>query len=414
MITPETSDKLIIALEPECAFIGAMRVFKSNQSVYSAHKKFLIVDCGGGTIDITGHEILSIDPLSVREIICPDGGHLGSTLIDQRFFEFLKEFFGDHRYTEISNMQEFVDLEKIWEEAKLGFSFDQNATEFIRINLATVCYGFSKEEIQRYTDIWNSRSPDKQIRKFGGRVIGLSYDLMMSFFEKPIEDIIKKVDDVISRNNTQLNNLNYIIMAGGFCKNKHLIKRMNQVFHDTKNITILLGRDPDLLIVKGAAIFGCDPDAIIKTRKAKYTFGVDATVVYDKWNNLHKKYKNLKYRGSDNKERLDVIIVHGRIGDDVNVGTTVPKKKLFPVTAEQNEINMNVYISSQLDPFHVSEDGNKKLAQVCVPLNMNVPHRERGIYVEFSFATTEVVCSIYSLTGEFLNRIVLDYSKFFG
>lgn len=414
MIKPETSGKLIIALEPECAFIGAMRAYRYDPEIYCPNKKFLIVDCGGGTIDITGHEILSVDPLTVREIIRPDGDHFGSNIINDEILNFIKDFLGEERYTEISHLQEFVELEKTIEEAKVSFAFDPTSNELTRINLATVLYKYGKDLMGQLIESWNDNHPDSQIATCGKQAIGLSHDLMMSFFQDLIESIIQKVAQVINDNQDELSNLNYIIMAGGFCKNIHLNKRMNEEFHDEKNIKILLCKEADLLIVRGAAIFGCDPSSIIKIRKAKYTFGISYAAIFDITNEIHMKFQNYRFISSDGNVRIRAFKIHGKIGDDIEVDRTTTKSFLAPVSPDQTSVCVEIFVSDKLDPVCVYEEGVRKLATANnIELDMSEPFQNRGVIVKFSFGFTEVICCVYSLTGQFLRRISLDFSQIF-
>lgn len=414
MIKPESSDKLIIALEPECAFIGAMKAFKSDTSIYLKDKKFLIVDCGGGTIDITGHQIQSIDPLTVKEIICPDGGHLGSTLIDKNFFDFLKDFLGNKIFEEIKSIQEFVDLEKTCEECKLNFTFDPATSQMTRINLASVFYNYDKSILEQMVDNWNTRNPNLYVKKYGNHVIGLSYDLMMTFFKKPVSEIIEKVESVVNANRSELSCLDFIILAGGYCKNKYLITRMNEVFHDQKKIRILISKEPDLLIVRGAAIYGCNPNSIIKVRKAKYTFGIGISAEYDPQNEKHVKFRHKTYV-RNGVTRLSSFLVFGKKGDDIKVGENIPSKGYFPLDKNHEDTHVEILVSSKDDPIYRNEDGVKVLATADnLKFDMSVPYGDRGFRVGFSFGSSEIICSICSLSGEFISRLTLDYSEIFG
>lgn len=274
MISEEQSDKLIIALEPECAFLGSLRCIDNQDDFFAPNKKFLMVDSGGGTIDITAHEIVSIKPLELKELIAPNGGDLGSTIIDKKFFEFLKKFLGNSSYNALSKTETFVELEKKWEECKINFSFDSVADEFTRINMSAVLLELElKNNFSDLIDKWNEDNPNYIVKKCGGVTMGISYDLMLSFFIEPIESIINKVKEVFDGHQDELQDLKYLLMAGGYSKNIHLQKRMNEEFHDVHGLKVLIPKEPDLLIVRGAAIFGANPESVVKSRKAKYTFG---------------------------------------------------------------------------------------------------------------------------------------------
>ena len=50
----------------------------------------MVLDCGGGTIDITSHLVESSDPLQLSELAEPCGGAWGSSIVDSRFKAFLQ------------------------------------------------------------------------------------------------------------------------------------------------------------------------------------------------------------------------------------------------------------------------------------------------------------------------------------
>lgn len=414
MIRKEISQNLVIALEPECAFISTMNSLKFNEEIYKPNKRFLVIDCGGGTLDITGHQIKTTDPLTVREIMCPDGDYLGSTLVDSRFFDFFKVFLGLERFNAVKNLQEFIEIEKKWEYSKINFSFDRVLDEITRLNLSRIAlHENNKHLIKELVEMWNANNKEMNIKLCAAQSIGLPFDLMMSFFDKPVQNIIDKISDVISSNFDQLQFLDYIILSGGFCRNKLLVQRIFQEFGSKMNIKIILQRDPDLLIVKGAALYGSKPNAVFKVRKAKYTYGVRYDEVYHEANKVHQQYKNVRYRAMDGKYRISAIRVHGRIGDNIEVNKMVSKSYLRPMTSSQVDIRVQVYISKHKNPFYINEEGNKCLAEVVVSLDKSLPLRERSICVTFSFGATEVFCSVYKATGEFICNLPLDYSKFF-
>ncbi len=50
----------------------------------------MIVDAGGGTIDITCHEMLGKNK-PLKELVPPSGGPWGSSYVNENFIHFLKE-----------------------------------------------------------------------------------------------------------------------------------------------------------------------------------------------------------------------------------------------------------------------------------------------------------------------------------
>lgn len=51
LISDPQSQSLVIALEPECACLATQK----ESTFLKATDKFMVLDCGGGTVDITMH-----------------------------------------------------------------------------------------------------------------------------------------------------------------------------------------------------------------------------------------------------------------------------------------------------------------------------------------------------------------------
>ena len=103
MISSEDSSKLVLCLEPEAACLACEDQRLSEQraagsQILNVNDRFMVLDCGGGTVDITMHRVDQIMPLKLSEIRAPDGGDYGSTYVDREFEHFLVELIGTDRW----------------------------------------------------------------------------------------------------------------------------------------------------------------------------------------------------------------------------------------------------------------------------------------------------------------------------
>ena len=79
-------------------------------------------------------------------------------------------------------------------------------------------------------------------------------------------DIYKKVEDI-----------NCILYVGGYSTNEILL---NKIKNEFQNVVHLRPLRPEVAVVKGAVLFGLNPD-INKIRKAPYTIGFNCDHVWD-------------------------------------------------------------------------------------------------------------------------------------
>lgn len=137
MIDTIGSTNLRLCLEPEAACLDIIpRGDESPLTCEAVGKKMMLVDCGGGTVDITAHSIISVDPLNVVEVAPPTGGPWGSTQVDAAFKRWLKRFLGEW-YEKVAKTETFLTIMMTWERKKAEFN-GLESTEPMRLNLSVL------------------------------------------------------------------------------------------------------------------------------------------------------------------------------------------------------------------------------------------------------------------------------------
>ena len=71
-----------------------------GREILNVNDRFMVLDCGGGTVDITMHQVEEMMPLKLSEIRAPDGGDYGSTYVDQAFEKLMIEIIGADRWND--------------------------------------------------------------------------------------------------------------------------------------------------------------------------------------------------------------------------------------------------------------------------------------------------------------------------
>ncbi|GMH40995.1 hypothetical protein BSKO_08905 [Bryopsis sp. KO-2023] len=412
LIATEFSSRLLLALEPECACI-ASQVDPNLKHLWEAGSSVLIADCGGGTVDITAHKVTSSNPLKLSELLPPDGGNLGSTQVDKIFFDFFEELIGEKRYEELQRKPgAMLALTKEWEEKKKNFEFDESDDwAMLRVGDALMSLGIARE-FGGLVDAWNKKHPDTKAKKQGESNLGLSFDLMKSFFMGPVQAIVSKVADVIDKNKLAQRGLKYVVLAGGFANCRLLQDGMREQFGG-QSFQVLVGNQPDLLIVKGAAIFGTRPHDVVEVRKSRYTFGVGCAILYDDRIPEHVDHESAKFQDDDGKVRIRIFDIHGRKGSDIGVGRRTPRHVYVPKVPNQETIEIQVLATQAESVFLADEEGVIVLGKGEVPIDNTLKFNDRMAVVEFSFGTTEIQCFLYDgVSGKQLGRVGIDFNFF--
>ena len=134
IISTVESSNLQLCLEPEAACLAVS--VKEAPQLSQAGTKTMILDCGGGTVDITTHKVLSTNPLRLKEVLAPTGGPWGSTCVDDAFMKWCKQLLGEHAYTQVRRTSAFYNLLNQWEEGKTRF--EGGVDERVRLNMVDV------------------------------------------------------------------------------------------------------------------------------------------------------------------------------------------------------------------------------------------------------------------------------------
>eukprot|EP00479_Gromia_sphaerica_P009288 TRINITY_DN385_c0_g3_i3.p1 TRINITY_DN385_c0_g3~~TRINITY_DN385_c0_g3_i3.p1 ORF type:complete len:130 (-),score=29.95 TRINITY_DN385_c0_g3_i3:62-451(-) len=108
-------NNLMLALEPEVASLCVQRDYDGDLPVGS---KYIIVDCGGGTVDFACHELVDG---GCRETHHAIGGPWGSTYLDAGFVQLLKNVFSSEAISKIERTHPllWMDLMDEWEKRTL-------------------------------------------------------------------------------------------------------------------------------------------------------------------------------------------------------------------------------------------------------------------------------------------------------
>ncbi len=209
------SDEIIFLLEPE----GAARSFELNPNLSQLLKvgtTFMVVDCGGGTIDVVVHRIRP--NLSFEEVIKERGNAMGGWEFDRRFFQLMAEKLAESipevprdRAYEMLIEQFYNDdpsgkyeLDKAWEEKK------RNNPE------AGIAEFTIPGTYQRWFQSNYKVAADQLIDEFG-----FSLSFTADEIRRAFQPVISQIADLLVRAYNELRSrgggdkLDYIFGAGG-------------------------------------------------------------------------------------------------------------------------------------------------------------------------------------------------------
>ncbi|CAM9472302.1 unnamed protein product [Ectocarpus fasciculatus] len=401
MIDKIGSTSLRLCLEPEAACLAVIPRGDSNPLTCEAEgKKMMIVDCGGGTVDITTHNIVSVNPLKVVEVAAPTGGAWGSTQVDEAFKKWLQRFLGEW-YEKIAKTEILLSIMEFWERKKAAF--DGESKEPVRLNLAAL----GQRQMMASQDLEDLRTRYNRGESRGNRVDGRGYmvelptTLVKSFFTPTLDSIARCLRSI--KGETALRNLHRVFVVGGFSRSPLLMKVVRaELQHGSCRVVEV--SEPDIAIVRGAVKY-FDESAVFNSRKARLTYGARALYPFDGKNAEHRRRrdagKTLKYEDRDEVMVDGCFNPHIRIGEDIPTNGVTSRELYTPVSLENETNCIKVYASSARDPAFVDEDSCFNLGNINFDLDMTKKTRqERAYRVEFTFGGPELTVKILHRTEE--------------
>lgn len=290
-VPKEKHDQLIVALEPECASI----VVKSHSSLgLDVGDAYMLVDCGGGTVDITCHELET--KTDVKEIWMASGGPWGATYIDDAFMDFLRQVFGE----EVMNRMEDEiksgedpglkeELIRNFNRSKVHATADEESRNVqvrgLRDILSDV-FGSAKD-INAHLEgaVYNGVRGGAAYRR---GTLTLSRQIWDALFGTVINPMVDHIRGLLSIPELD-EKLKTLCIVGGFAESNILMTRLAREFADRR---VYRPEKPILAVVQGAAMYGCVPTSI-RERRAQRTVGI---AIRDEWNDAtdygHKKIRD--------------------------------------------------------------------------------------------------------------------------
>ncbi|XP_071148616.1 heat shock 70 kDa protein 12A-like [Mytilus edulis] len=351
-------ERLSLTLEPEAAAFCC----KSDETQRRASRpvgnigsfdtgaRFLVVDLGGGTVDITSNEIL--DSGQLKEIHSASGGPWGGNTINSKIWKLLRGIFGDKTVSKFiaEHRNDYLELARTVELKKRTVTSD----------------GKMRLEIPRSLIIETQKSnPDTIAEEYKDKVkliksmLIFSPDVVLQIFKDGIDKIIMYVQELLDQPETK--GVSTILLVGGYASCDLLKDAMKTKFD---NLTVICPLDPDLAVLKGAVIMG-HMDTPILGRIAKCHYGIAVFPC-----------------SASTKEEFHTII---RKGQPIQVNEIVTGYN-FPITFNKEEAVIQMYASDEERPPKViSQDNCSKIGHIRIKL----PRSRREARLKIGISTSE-------------------------
>ena len=401
-------DKLSLALEPEVAAIYAQHY---SSVVGPPPERYMVVDIGGGTVDITVHDNSSG---RVSVILPPMGNTWGGTTINEALSMLLEDIVGDKQF----------------------FKFLRQEQEVAHLAITQLCYQEFEDEKKRFSERF-TRTASREVvitlpqafRNYympaklheGAMKQGMEYNetdgtLRMSYslveqkiFQFTVDGILECVRAAFRE---LKNKINTVYLVGGFGGCKFVRQKIEEAIggnFSTLYDNVVCPQLSDLAVVHGAVMWRKDP-TIIQSRAADATYGIAVGPVF----NLSVHDEHYKFIDEDGTLRcnniFEVFVLKGEMTKDEVYNTT-----LIPLYQRSTQECIDIYSTTDDGvQYIVDKEGKptvRKIGQLVLDISNpdNIPRKDREYDVFMDFSGTEIKARAqYRITGEEV-KIVCDF-----
>ena len=394
----DDTERLVIVLEPEAAAIHCMEHDKgTNVSTLDQGKCFMVVDCGGGTVDITVHEIAEHKEL--KEVVPPSGGCHGSNYIDRYFLdEYLPKKL-TKEVIEIFRKQEYADYLRMradWESKKCGFNPQNNWNTLIPLGkLYKILVSQYPQVLQRLSEQQNGDDLN----------IVLTPQEMEAAFSGTIKGTIVKIEEQLNKLGSRICDI--IFLVGGYAESPLLKQRIKEKF-ETNTRRVIIPASPSFAVLSGAVSFGLEP-RVIRSRCSRFTYGCGMSSVFDP--KLDKDKDTKKFLHPERKvdyckDRFQVFVT---AGDSVGIDDKVTH--IFSAsTSKITRAYFGIYATPNKQVRYIDDNGVKKIGEIEVEMPDTTGGINRQITITMYFGRTEIEVKVRDETSGNESRVKIDFS----
>jgi molecular chaperone DnaK (HSP70) len=391
----DNDDHLLIIHEPEAAAVCCIQNMVQNAPMTETTDNdpfaapgppikegsvVLIIDAGGGTIDITVHKV---EKGLLREKTVRGGGKFGSELLDKGFWDLLDNEFGKDLMDDYKENHKvhYFNLGEEWSKRKV----------LIRDAAKNVSITIDRELIDKVSSIkgssYNRIRATQQTFKMNAEEVTLIYAGVLDKVMELIKDQVEQV-----RMLPGFEDINYTYVVGGFGASQVLQNRIKSEFGSDLG-TIICPIAPEVSIMCGSAILGINSE-FIKARRSNMTYGIETTRPYHLGEIQGAKTECIRgvfhYIGV-----LDKYVTRG-----MEVFPGIPVTKEYPITdPDQTELEIVLYGSPHKDTRFITDFECVKIGN-GLKISFPKSNGARSIKVSFYFGRGSLKIIATGPTGE--------------
>ena len=416
LLNQKTDILNFFALEPEAASMYCLEEEEKKNidpDCFKPGHSYIICDLGGGTGDIVTH-CLDFDG-NIIEKYPPIGGKYGSDEIDKEMFKkVFYELFGFKDYNSLKEKNNKKGDEEMWEEDELYHEWkklqeeiqskkkitEDSKDKYFLIN-CQLFKDFVDQSLEELVDNYNSKCNIRwkvTIKNKKNWILFFPYNIFFDLIEEHSKKIIDQIKNICEK----VQDIESILYVGGYVSNDILFNNIKKNF----NLYHLRPNPPEIAVVKGAVLFGLNPDKI-KIRIFPYTLGINCDDYWDE--NIHGE-KVTKYINPFDNKYLCLNSFHTFI----KMGEAIPKNHSIThnfFMLNSRNLELKFFKTLKNNPILWTEDGIDLIGSDNINFEKDFALNDRAFSVILKFGGTYVEAKCFHYKTKIESNLILYFNK---
>lgn len=372
-------------------------------------KYYLIVDCGGGTIDIVAHKMTKDKngEISIEELIPPHGSSSGGFQINYE----LEKLFCELCNLSIQDMDEIKtkyakEWNKIIDEFELSKTYvNPDSNHFIETGITI------EDKIYEYIKQKSGKTMTQLTEMYKNHKVGwtaddektllLPYSTMYSLFQPVISRISVVIKTVLQK--PECYKVDEIVLVGGFATNHLFYQEISSLF---PTMNIRQNKDAFTAVLKGAVKYGMN-HKVITSRKIPLSIGMETCVPFVE--GMHDKQLKITINGKDYCKGIFLKCIE--INESIKQDTVF--EQVFELLENVCSCKFTVYGSQSGSVKYVTSKECYPIAHFEIS-DLNHLQENRKIKITLSLGGTEMKVSACSATCDDIKLLVKSVDAIHG
>jgi molecular chaperone DnaK (HSP70) len=382
---PDAPGRLVLAQESAAAALYCKA--KGDSVLSTPGTRFLVVDAGGGTVDVSCYQV--DDDGSLSELASAAGTETGSEFLNRAFLnDILTERFEAGVVARIlaERRSAVADTMDSWERAKRSFSPDSKDDVIIHLS-ASFYAGLVKEKAE-------GRWAGEPVPE-----ITVSHAAVAALFDRRIDETMACVEQQLDRMRTASGTSGgeVALLVGGFAESPYLQARLASRLTE-RDVRLVVPAQPSVAVMAGGIHFAYGKQEIVSWR-APSTLGIQAALPFRPGIDPESRRRVNAVGEERCSGRFDIYYA-----SQTPVTAGEPITRIYwPLREQQRVIKLDLLSTDHVDVQYVTDPEVEKLATLTVDLSalLDLPIAERRVEVAMYLDQSRVrVEARHAQTGE--------------